>query len=279
MVFSQSFKFVVCSGSILLLSSFTDAPVRAQNASVDAMDPHPGWIVTLGGGTEYGPSFGGARGHSFSFVPSFDFRRADEVAGIGAPDDNIDYTLVQLGGIELGPVLGIRGNRKPSDADSLQGLQEIHWSVDAGAFAQFWPIEDKLRLRIEGRQGVRKHDGFVADFGADWFQRAGDKVLLSAGARISLANSTYMQNNFGITDVDVTNGAILPAFDARGGFKSAGLVISATYQMTENMNVQLYNKFDRLIGDAADSPVVRMGGSANQNTVGIVLTRSFHLNF
>lgn len=279
MVSSQSFKVLVFSGFFLFLPVFLAVPVWAQNASAEAVDTHPGWIVTIGGGTEYGPSFEGARGHSFSFVPSFDFRRADDADDISAPDDNIDYTLVQLGGLELGPVVGIRGNRKSSDTDNLQGLNEIHWSVDAGAFAQLWPIEDKFRLRIEGRQGIRKHDGFVADLGADWFQPVSDKVLLSAGARISLANSTYMQNNFGITDTDLANGAVLPAFNARGGFKSTGLVVSATYQMTENINVELYNKFERLIGDASDSPIVRMGGSANQNTVGFVLTRSFHLNF
>ncbi|RCS21667.1 MipA/OmpV family protein [Phyllobacterium salinisoli] len=263
----------------LALSFGFISPTYAQSGSSDSNQADPGWIVTLGGGTEYGPSFEGARNRSFSFVPSLDFRRADEAASLGAPDDNIDYTLFQLGGLELGPVVGIRGNRKTSQDSRLEGLHEIRWSVDAGAFAQYWPIDDRLRLRIEARQDLRAEDGFVADLGADWFQRVGDKILLSAGARLSLANTAYMQNSFGVSEAESLRGAYFPAFDAHGGFKSTGFVISATYQMMPDMNIQLYNKFEQLIGDAADSPLVRLGGSANQNTVGVVFTRSFPTNF
>ncbi|MBJ6134519.1 MipA/OmpV family protein [Ochrobactrum sp. Q0168] len=242
--------------------------------------PEPrGWIITLGVGTEYGPSYVGANDKSFGFVPSFDIRRFGEEAALSAPDDNIDFTLFELGGVEIGPVASLRGDRKSSDDPSLQGLGEIDWTVDAGAFAQYWPIQDKLRFRIEARQGLQHGDGFVADLGADWFQRAGKDLIFSIGPRLSFANSTYMQNNFGVGIADVENGALLPAYDAGGGMKSVGLVASATYQLTDTMSVQVYDKFDRLIGDAADSPIVTEGGSPNQNSVGIILSRSFHFGF
>jgi outer membrane scaffolding protein for murein synthesis (MipA/OmpV family) len=56
-------------------------------------------------------------------------------------------------------------------------------------------------------------------------------------------------------------------------------MVSASYQFTDTMSLQVYDRFDRLVGDAADSPIVTEIGSANQNTIGIVLSRSFEISF
>ena len=238
------------------------------------------WIVTLGAGTEYGPSYQGASDQSFSFVPNFDIRRLGEPIEFSAPDDNFDYSLIDWNGFELGPVVGIRDDtRSTSDDSALVGLHDIDWSVDVGIFAQYWLVPDRFRLRVEGRQGVRSNDGFVADFAADFFQPLGSKVILSAGPRLSLADGTYMRNNFGVTPLEAAANGRLPAFDAAGGLKSVGFVVSASYQFTDTMSLQVYDQFDRLVGDAADSPIVTEIGSANQNTIGIVLSRSFEISF
>jgi outer membrane scaffolding protein for murein synthesis (MipA/OmpV family) len=88
-----------------------------------------------------------------------------------------------------------------------------------------------------------------------------------------------MQNNFGVSANEVANGALLPAYDARGGVKSVGVVASVTYQLTDTMSIQAYDKFERLVSDAADSPIVTQGGSPNQNSIGIILSRSFEFRF
>jgi outer membrane scaffolding protein for murein synthesis (MipA/OmpV family) len=45
------------------------------------------------------------------------------------------------------------------------------------------------------------------------------------------------------------------------------------------MSLQVYDKYNRLIGDAADSPIVSDIGSVDQNTIGITLSRSFEVPF
>jgi outer membrane scaffolding protein for murein synthesis (MipA/OmpV family) len=45
------------------------------------------------------------------------------------------------------------------------------------------------------------------------------------------------------------------------------------------MSIQAYDKFERLVSDAADSPIVTQGGSPNQNSIGIILSRSFEFRF
>ncbi len=263
---------------LALLATFSSvtASIAADKAAVTTVEENPGWIVTLGAGTEYGPTFEGSGDHNFTFVPNFDIRRADQPAGLSAPDDSIDFSLIELGGLELGPAANLRGSRSHGDID---GVHEIDWSVDVGAFAQYWLIDDRLRVRSEARQGVRSDDGFVADFAVDWFQPLGDKFLLSAGPRASFADRQYMENSFGVSPAEALDNGSLSAFSPDAGFKSVGFVVGATYQINSKTSLLVYDKFDRLVGDAADSPIVTDIGSPNQNTIGIVLSRSFHIEF
>jgi outer membrane scaffolding protein for murein synthesis (MipA/OmpV family) len=273
----SSIACVVSAVATVLAGANARASDLADTTAADAKTP--GWILTIGGGPEYGPAFEGASSHSFTFVPSFDLRRAGEKADYSAPDDNIDYSLFTLGGVEFGPVVGIRSGRSQSDTSgALTNVHTIDWSVDAGGYMQYWPIEDQLRLRLEARQGLRKNDGFVTDLAADWFQPFGDDLVISAGPRASFADTTYMRNSFGISATESASSG-LSSFNPSTDFKSVGFVVGVTYQISDTTSLQLYNKFDRLVGDAANSPIVRDAGSPNQNTVGIVLTRSFGINF
>jgi len=276
---SMKLALYVVGGLGPALLPATQVAAQSANDSPPTTAASTVWIVTLGAGTEYGPSYEGASDNSFSFVPNFDIRRLGEPAELGAPDDNIDYALIEWKGLEIGPVASLRGDRTTSDDSALAGLHEIDWSVDAGVFVQYWVVPDTFRLRVEGRQALHNDYGFVADLAADYFQPLGSKVLLSAGPRLSLADAAYMRNNFSVTPAEAAANGSLPAFDAGGGLKSVGFVVSATYQFTDTASLQLYDKYDRLLGDAADSPIVRDIGSPDQNTIGIVLSRSFEISF
>jgi MipA family protein len=262
--------------AVMVTISSATASIAADKPAAPSNENSLGWIVTLGAGTEYGPTFEGSGDDDFTFVPNFDIRRANEPVGLSAPDDSIDFSLIELGGLELGPAANIRGNRSKSD---VPGVHDINWSVDVGAFAQYWLIDNRLRVRAEARQGVQSDDGFVADFAVDWFQPFGENLVFSAGPRASFADSTYMENSFGVSAVEAFDNGRLSAFSPDAGFKSVGFVVGATYQINAKTSVLVYNKFDRLVGDAADSPIVTEIGSPNQNTIGIVLSRSFHIGF
>ncbi|MDQ0559224.1 outer membrane scaffolding protein for murein synthesis (MipA/OmpV family) [Rhizobium mesoamericanum] len=247
--------------------------------SQDARSSDDQWIITLGGSVEYGPSYEGSRHLSFSGMPSFDFRRLGEAPEYSAPDDNIDYALFDIGGIEIGPVVGLRGGRSTFDDPELQGLHSVQWNLDAGVFAQYWPIENRLRVRGETRQALWGGDGLLADLFLDWFQPVGDRWLLSAGPRLSVANGTYMRNNFAVSAEEAANSGRVGAFDANGGLKSIGFTVAATYTLSPVWSVQIYDKYSRLVGNADSSPITSRLGSADQNVIGITLNRSFQIGF
>ncbi|ANP89705.1 hypothetical protein BA011_28645 (plasmid) [Rhizobium leguminosarum] len=237
------------------------------------------WIMTLGAGIEYGPKFPGSKHHGFSAMPSFDIRRFDEPDENSAPDDNIDYGLIDVGGFEAGPVLGFRDSRSHSDDDGLKGIHSVHWGVDAGVFAQYWAIPNRLRFRSEIRQAVSDGSGLVVDVGADWFKPLGEKWLFSAGPRASFGNGAYMRKYFGISSTEASQNGALPTFDAKSGLKSIGFTASAAYDVTPTWTLQLYDRFDRPTGDAADSPITSKLGAKNQNVIGISLSKAFSVNF
>ncbi len=237
------------------------------------------WVVTLGATVEYGPSYEGSKHYTFGALPSFDIHRLGEAQEYSAPDDNFDYQLFDLGGVEIGPVVGLRDDRFDINDLHLQSQRRVRWNFDAGGFAQYWLMDNRLRFRTEIRQSLRGGDGLVGDFALDWFQPLGDKWLLSAGPRLSMANSVYMRTNFGISESEAARHGHINAFDAGAGVKSVGFTVAATYTISPEWSVQVYGKYNRLVGDAADSPITSRFGSPDQNIIGFTLNRTFNVKF
>ncbi|MGO4440756.1 MipA/OmpV family protein [Rhizobium sp. RAF56] len=261
-----------------LLAAIAFAGLAPSSLAQEATKPGTDrWIVTVGGATEYGPTYEGSKHYSFSGLPSFDFRRLGDQQEFGAPDDNIDYSLLDFGGLEIGPVVGLRGGRSTSDDWRLQGLKGVQWNIDAGGFAQYWASADQLRVRAEARQALWGGDGLVVDVGTDWFQPLTDDVVLSAGPRLSFGNAPYMRNNFGVSKSEAAASRGLKAFDAQGGVKSVGFTVGVAIAVSPQWSIDIYNRYDRLVGSASSSPVVTDIGSKNQNIIGLSLNRSFEI--
>lgn len=263
----------------LLLAGLHIAVATPALADDPSTDGKSGFVVTLGGNVEYAPSYPGSSHQSLGAIPSFDIRRMDEPDENSAPDDNIDYSLFDAENFEAGPVLGFRDRRSVVDDERLGGLRKIEWSPDFGIFAQHWLVPDKLRLRTEVRQALFNESGIVADFGADWYMQLTDDLTISVGPRLSAGSSRYMKTYFSVSDAEAASNGAVTAFQASGGLQSAGLTIAASYQVTPTITMGVYNRFDRLLGDAADSSITQAFGRENQNTIGVSLTKSFQVSF
>jgi len=263
-----------------LLAAFVVGMFPASSRADDTVKSSSStWVVTLGATVEYGPSYEGSKHYTFGALPSFDIHRLGETPEYSAPDDNFNFQLFDLGGLEIGPVVGLRDDRFDLNDLHLQSQRRVRWNFDAGGFAQYWLMENKLRLRAEVRQSLWGGDGLVGDIGLDWFQPVGDKWLFSAGPRLSLANSVYMRSNFGISESWAAKNGHVSAFDAGAGVKSVGFTVAATYTISPEWSVQVYEKYSRLVGDAADSPITSRFGSPDQNVIGFTLNRTFNVSF
>lgn len=220
-------------------------------------------------GPQFVPSYPGS--DTLVIRPLVDVSRADagEDFKFEAPDEGIGFSVFRTENLTFGPSLGFEGKRSSSD---VGGLPEVDLSVELGGFAQF-EAGDNLRFRAEARQGVTGHDGFISVLSADYVLRDGDRKLLSFGPRVTVTDSNYQDAYFGIGTQNASAG--LPAFDAGGGVQSVGAAIGYIQQLSPRWGIYSYAKYDRLVGDPADSPVVAAFGSRDQFAGGIALTYTF----
>lgn len=225
----------------------------------------------LGLGPQLVPSFPGSE--RVSLRPFIDVSRArgtDDFA-FEAPDESAGFPLLRGARFSAGPAIGIEGKRRRQDVGGV--LSEVGFTVELGGFVQY-QLTDAIRLRAEGRKGLGGHRGWIGMVGADYVLRDHDRWLVSIGPRVTLADDRYMGAYFGVTADDAARSG-LGAYDAWGGVQAVGATLGVLRQLSEQWGISGYAKYDRLAGDAADSPVVGSFGSRNQLSGGLALSYSF----
>lgn len=221
-------------------------------------------------GPQLSPSWPGA--DKFSVGPYVDLSRTrDAEFTFEAPDESFGSPLVRSGNFAFGPAFGFIGKRKASDIGA--DLPKVGFSIEAGGFAQAH-LSPAIRVRLEGRKGLSGHKGWVGEVSADYIARDGDDWLFSIGPRVTFGDGKYTRAYFGVTPAAaLTSG--LPAYDPGGGVQSIGATAGYHRMLGKNWGIAVYGRYDRLVGDAADSPVTRQLGSRSQPSGGIALSYTF----
>jgi outer membrane protein len=233
------------------------------------------WTVTVGAGAEYKPDFEGAKRSMLSPVPIFSIRRAGSPEQFRGPRDSASIALIDFGNLRAGPAGKFVAARKANNFVELNGLGDVNAAVELGGFVEYFPV-DWLRTRAEVRQGFGGHTGVVADFSADVIVPVMQGLTISAGPRFTLESAGATAPYFGINAIQAMATG-LPVFNARGGAHSVGAGAQVSYRFNPQWEVHSYVEYQRLLGDAANSPLVTLRGSPNQTTVGIGASYSFDI--
>jgi outer membrane protein len=125
------------------------------------------------------------------------------------------------------------------------------------------------------RYGLGGHDGIVAETGLDLRFRPTDITEFTVGPRASFATGQYMKTYFGVTPTESIQSG-LRVYNPGGGIKGAGFEVSGRYEFTPQWALVGMAFYERLIGDAADSPIVKLGDE-NQLTAKLGLSYKFGL--
>ena len=157
----------------------------------------------------------------------------------------------------------------------MPGLDKVGFGIEAGGFVQTF-LGQGFRLRGELRQAIGSHKGLVGDLTADAVLRgADDKFVITAGPRVRWGNGRFHRGLFGI-DVPASIASGLPAYRPSGGIYAYGGQANGHLFLGQSLGINAYGRYDRLVGDAADSPIVRQG-SPNQLEAGVALTYRFRI--
>jgi outer membrane protein len=229
--------------------------------------------VRVGLGAQVRPDFVGS--DSYEFAPMFDIdtARGDHQFKFEAPDYSFEIPVVDTGGFEFGPALNLANGRKNKDVGGLP-LGRVKTTIEAGGYVNY-EVSPSFYLHAEVLKGLGGHDGVVGTLGADYVWRDGDKYVFSIGPRALFSDSKYQRAYFGVTPAAALATG-LPAYRPDGGLHGLALASGLSYQFSPDWGMFGYARYERLVGDAADSPIVHTKfGSRTQMSGGLGLTYTF----
>jgi outer membrane protein len=263
--YGRNMKALPRRSAALLLAAllFASSPLHAQ----DRED----YRVRIGLGAQLQPEFFGADGTEVRPLVDVDVARGDNPFGFEVPGDSFGIPLVSSKGFRAGPAANIAGSRKNKDVGAPVG--KVSTTFELGAFAEYLAGEN-FRLRGELLKGVGGHEGLVGSIGGDAIMRDGDNYVVSVGPRLMFSDGRYQRAFFGV-DSEAALATGLAPYRPGSGVHGVGLVSGVTYQFSPRFGLFGFGSYERLVGDAAKSPIIREFGSRNQFSAGAGLSYTF----
>jgi outer membrane protein len=229
--------------------------------------------VRVGLGAQLKPAYPGADDSDLRPLFDFDFARGIEEFRIETPDDRFGIRLLSVGRFTFGPAASYQGSRTDKDVGAPVG--KVDATIEVGGFADYL-VNDSLRVRGEMVKGVNGHEGLVGSLGVDHFWRDGDKYAVTLGPRLLFSDARYQRAYFGVAPAAAATTG-LPIYRPGSGIHAVALAAGAQTQLGPRWGLFGYARGERLVGDAAKSPIVRSYGSRNQLSAGIGLSYAFRI--
>ncbi len=163
--------------------------------------------------------------------------------------DDVRYALIRRNGFEVGPLAGYWFDRDENDAAILNGLGDVDGAFVAGGYIKY--DFGGFFADLSFHQGFNGDDpGYLIRTGIGAESRISERVTLKGRAGVTFASDDYMDTYFG-----VASGPLAP-FDPDSGIKDVHASLKATIGITDRWYVAAFGEYSRLVGDAADSPIV-----------------------
>ncbi len=224
------------------------------------------WEVELGAVGRVSPEYEGSDEFEFDALPYFHLTWRETLI-VTARDGGPGVYVQNHWGNDFSAKLGVRyeGDRDEDDSDALKGLGDLDiGAVGVAAIAyETGPIEFSAEVAHD-LGGDR--EGTTATVGAEYAKMAfNNRGRWALGVSLTWADDDYMQNSFGISGTQaVSSRNDYSPFDAASGLKDAAISASYNHAVSDHVSVLAIAKYSRLLGDAADSPLVDDEGDANQ---------------
>ncbi len=260
----------VCGRSIALVFALVLlATSTAGGAEYGPLNgPKSDWSFTLGAFGIIKPEYEGSEDYEVTGFPIIYIKWRDSIfldtldgLGVYVWDDRT---------LSLSASVGYMFGRDHDKSNDLKGLGDI----DGGAVGIV-----KADIRHRGfsfstrfsHQFTGDDTGYFFDFGFEVFRHLRNGWFLIPGLSASYASGEYMDAYFGVTPGQARSSG-LPAFSADAGFKTVGAGLLTAYSFNRNWSTTALFSYDRLIDDAANSPVTH---DKDQFTFGLGLSRRF----
>ena len=265
------------------------AAAYAQNDGPQDEGVFAGDYLTLGAGGFYGPSYEGSDDHVMFPAPIVQGRllgiaitpRAGGVALDFIPDG--DDAKV---GFSLGPVATLRRDRASRIKDDVvERLGKLDTAVEVGGNAGVTVYDlltgyDSLTFSADARWDVAgAHKGMLWGPSVSYFTPVSKGAVVNLSVGAEHVDDDFADYYFTVTPAgSVASG--LSAFDADGGWKSAGINLLTGVDFDGDLTNGglagfVTGGYTRLLGDAKRTPLTSIRGSRDQWLVGAGLAFTF----
>lgn len=193
-----------------------------------------------------------------------------------------DYPPLQ--GLRLGPIVRWRPNRETDVHDDVVSrMERIPSATELGGFiAYHLPLDSNPMHKFVFSGDMtwntnHVYGGSVGSVRASYFHPfrqglMGMPLVGSVGLGLFMASDDFNDRYFGVDGPDrLAFGADqqgLP-YQARGGLSSVRLPFSLSARLDRHWTLTMAGRYERLLEDAADSPIVRKTGDENQWLIGV----------
>jgi MipA family protein len=254
-------------------------------ASPAVAEPEAGRTIALGAAGIVKPKYEGSDEHDFIPIPIVipklsdkpdenpsAFKRFRQRVNFRGLDD-VRIRALTLGRFEVGAVTGYMTERDDGDGRLLRGLGDIDGGLVAGAYSGFtlgaFQFDAAILEKVTGDD-----TGYEWRFGVETEQQIGARTTIVARVGTTLASEDYMQAYFGITPSQAARSrAGLPVYTPDAGIKDVYFELGGTMDLSDRWLLKAGGRYGRLLGDAADSPVV-----ASENQLSGVLGLAYRFN-
>ena len=274
----------------LSLISVATLPTKADGfnvsevlgGAVDLMQQGVDWLwpdelglenvnAKIGFGMGFTPDYIGSDNYALRAVPLLDIRYKDSWRLSGS---KLTFNTLKTKYFEVGPLLNLRFGRAEESNAFLEGLGDISTTFQVGAYAKLKYkagfITGEYRhglgagirssIQVTAGHGVYKSENFVA--------------LLTARARWQDDRTAMTQ--FGITELQAQNSVKgFDTYQASSGLYDITTNLIGSYTVNESTRLVGLLSYGKIVGSAADSPLVAEAGSSNQFIVGTGLVFNF----
>lgn len=232
------------------------------------LNPRDVTDLKLGVGPSYNPAFEGSRDYKWHAVPVISLQYRDVLR---VNNNDIDFTAFNqvfnfgdgaTSKLEMGPSVNLDFGRSESVSRDLRGMGNVGFSLELGGYISYTTEFAKLELDF-GHDVVSGHGGGLLDLNVSTTLYRGEDFSFGLNATLTLATSKYLKSYFGITTArSIASG--LPVFHPKGGLKDAFFGFQSSYTISSELALLAHVGYERLLGDAAASPLIQRRGDANQ---------------
>lgn len=180
-----------------------------------------------------------------------------------------------------GPILRYRFARD-SDVDDkvVKRMDEVDSAIEAGVFLEYkLPLsQTPFHQVVFGGDVEGGKNGTEAHLKVMYWQPFSKTIIGNIGLGMTYGNDEFMENYFGVTsahDISLYPSLGGRAYDASSGVASWNIPFGVTTFLSKEWMLSVGGRYERMVSDAKDSPVVDERGDENQWIGGIGLSYVF----